>query len=113
MEQKFAYIDSESNINFWQSIFKGLWEEYSKKCSPPPLINSLERFIQDYVPKDKNPYEDTFMQSGTKSEAAACTWKTHIFQFILPYGSLGNLLELLGRLKNKNFIPGRPGGSGG
>lgn len=27
---------------------------------PPPLINSLERFIQDYIPKDKNPSEDNF-----------------------------------------------------
>lgn len=42
----------------------------------------------------------TFMQSGTKSEAAAGTWETHIFQFILYHGSLGNPLELLKRLKN-------------
>ena len=46
----------------------------------------------------------TFMPSGTKSEATAGTWETHVFQFILPYGSLGNPLELLRRLK-KNFIP--------
>lgn len=45
----------------------------------------------------------TFMQLGTKSEAAAGTWETHIFQFILPRGSLGNPPELLRRLKN--FVP--------
>lgn len=71
MKQKFAYIDSESKINFWRSIFKGLWEEYSKKCSPPPLINSLERFIQDYVPKDKNPYEDNFYAVRNKIKGSS------------------------------------------
>lgn len=59
MKQKFTNIDSELKINFSKKgfFFKDCWVEYSKKCPSPQLINSLERFIQDYVPKDKNSYK--------------------------------------------------------
>lgn len=41
-------------------FLKDCWAEYSKRCPSPQLINSLERFIQDYVPKDKNSHKDKF-----------------------------------------------------
>lgn len=53
--------------------------------------------------KIRLPIKITSAQSETESEAAAGTWETDIFQFILPHGSLGDPLELLRRLKN--FIP--------
>lgn len=79
MMQKSTYTDSGLKSIFQKgSFFKDCWGEYFRNCPSLPLINSLERFIQNYVPK-KIPLKITFMQSGTNSEAAAGAWETHIF----------------------------------
>ena len=106
MKQKIAYIDSELKINFCkktvgQNIFIRTVGQNIFKLTPPQLIKrNLFRIMYQKI---KSPMYITFMPSETESEAAAGTWETHIFQFILSHGSLGHPLELLGRLKN--FIP--------